>query len=84
MKSLSEELMDYLVLQQRIEQEMCEGKLPNQSMELNAMDTAIHAAIIHAKSYMIKIKCVNKSAFEQGQEKANNGNSTAIGEDNNG
>lgn len=67
----TENLFEYLLLKQRIIDQMKESKAPCQEFELDGLevgDSIINSAIMHAKSVIVKINAVNKGAYEAGLE----------------
>jgi len=65
-KSIADELVEYMVIKQSIIDRMAAEKAPSQEFELEIADHIIRTAIINAKSVVIKINCVNREAYKSG------------------
>jgi hypothetical protein len=76
-KSVVDDLIDFMLMKQRIIDGMIEGAAPSQEYELDAADSIIHSAITHARGLIIRINEINKAAYEKGIEVAAESNQGA-------
>ena len=65
-KSIADELVEYMVVKQSIIDRMDTEEAPSQELELDIADHIIRTAISNARSVVIKINCVNRESYKSG------------------